>query len=141
MRAQRAAASRSGIAEWTPKTARLVARGAHDAALRPGPPPPTIDRLAAQLGPVALLDGREERVEVDVEDRPVDRRLEAHLRMIAPPSTDFDRMFESSDRRHAVVRSPSSSYAATGTDLPFNSACPAAGTRRRRRSSRTSARR
>ena len=56
---------------------RLVARGAHDAALV-GPAATDDHGLAAELGPIALLDGREERVEVDVEDRPVDRRLEAH---------------------------------------------------------------
>ena len=33
-------------------------------------PPPDDDRAAAQLRAVALLDGGEERVEVDVQDRP-----------------------------------------------------------------------
>ena len=49
--------------------ARLVARRRHDpAAARVAADD---DRLAAQLRAVALLDGREERVEVDVEDRPL----------------------------------------------------------------------
>ena len=57
-----------GIAERTPNVARLVAGGGDDAALvgiaADG------DRLAAQLRVVALLDGRVERVHVDVEDAP-----------------------------------------------------------------------
>ena len=53
-----------------PEPPRLVAGRRHDAALV-GPAAPDDDRPAAQLRVVALLDGREERVEVDVEDRPV----------------------------------------------------------------------
>src|SRR4029079_5981384 len=74
---------------------RLVARGADNAALVWAAT--THDHgLAAKLRPIALLDGGEERVEVDVKDRPVDRRLGAHPGIIAPPSTDFDRMFDGS---------------------------------------------
>ena len=62
---------------------RLVGRGADDAAIV-GPAAADDDRLAAQLGPVALLDGREERVEIDVEDRP--ERRDRHPPIIAPPS-------------------------------------------------------
>src|SRR4029079_17346527 len=57
----------------------LVARGADNAALVWAAT--THDHgLAAKLRPIALLDGGEERVEVDVKDRPVDRRLGAHTR-------------------------------------------------------------
>jgi hypothetical protein len=49
----------------------------HPAGLRVAPDD---DRPAAQLGPVALLHRREERVEVDVEDR----GARAHAPMIAP---------------------------------------------------------
>ena len=55
-----------GMAERTPKRARLVARGADDA--------PALgraahgDRAAARARVVALLDGRVERVHVDVQD-------------------------------------------------------------------------
>ena len=51
---------------------RLVAGGEHDAA-------PDDHGPAAELGVVALLDGREERVEVGVQDR----RLRAHEHMFA----------------------------------------------------------
>ena len=52
-----------------PELPRLVRGRAHDpAVVRPAHP--DRDRPAAQLRVVALLDRREERVEVDVEDRP-----------------------------------------------------------------------
>ena len=63
------------------EAARLVAGGRHDAALV-RPAPAHDHRLAAQLGAIALLDRREERVEVDVEDGPGLHRR--HI--IAPPS-------------------------------------------------------
>ncbi len=60
-------AVRSGIAERTPKR-----RASYEAALTDTtivrPAAADDDRLAAQLGPVALLDRGEERVEVDVQD-------------------------------------------------------------------------
>ena len=49
---------------------RLVARGRDDAARVLAAGAADDDRPAAQLRPVALLDRGEERVEVDVEDRP-----------------------------------------------------------------------
>ena len=72
---QRASAVRRGIAEWTPNAPRLVGRRADDSARRRRPAADD-HRLAAQLRPVALLDRREERIEVDVEDR----RLGHHRR-------------------------------------------------------------
>ena len=54
--------------------ARLVRRGADDAAIV-RPAAADDDRLAAQRRVVALLDRGEERVEVDVQDRPARRRL------------------------------------------------------------------
>ena len=59
--------------------ARLVRRRRDDAALV-GSAAADDDRASAQLRPVALLDGREERVEVDVEDYPL-----AHARDSRPP--------------------------------------------------------
>ena len=55
-----------GIAERTPKTARLVARGADHAPVAEAADD---DRPAAQARVVELLDRGEERVEVDVQDR------------------------------------------------------------------------
>ena len=70
--------------------ARLVARRRDDAAARPDRRPDD-DRPAAQLGAVALLDGREERVEVDVEDRPVGHGRYHRPAVEAPTSTVPDR--------------------------------------------------
>ena len=64
--------------------ARLVARRADDAALV-RPAAADDDRLAAQLRPVALLDRREERVEVDVEDRPRGLHRRASSRAVRGP--------------------------------------------------------
>ena len=58
---------RSGIAERTPKR-----RASYEAALttpRSSGGTTDDDRSAAQLGVVPLLDGSEERVEIDVQDR------------------------------------------------------------------------
>ncbi len=51
----------------------LVRRRRHDPAVA-GTPAPDHDRTAAELGVVALLDRREEGVEVDVEDRSLGHR-------------------------------------------------------------------
>jgi hypothetical protein len=63
------------------ESARLVARGADDAAIA-GPAPTDDDRLAEELRAIALLDRREERVEIDVQDGPL-----VHRAIIARPAS------------------------------------------------------
>ena len=58
--------------------ARFVARGSHDAALGRTA---YRYRLAAELRIVALLDGRVERIHVDVDDLAMRRRRDAPLRV------------------------------------------------------------
>ena len=60
------------MAEWMPNSARLVARGRDDA---PVAEPADDDRPAPQRRVRELLDRREERVEVHVQDR---RRRACH---------------------------------------------------------------
>src|SRR2546423_10644999 len=62
-----------------PERSRLVAGRADPAAVVRSATADD-DRLATELGMVALLDGGEERVEVDVEDRAL-----GHAAIIAPP--------------------------------------------------------
>ena len=68
---QRRPASRSDIAEWTPNRPAPRSSRPTTTPRSFGPPPPTMTGLPRSSGSVALLDRREERVEVDVEDRPV----------------------------------------------------------------------
>ena len=64
--------------------ARLVARVPHDA---PVAEPADDHRLAAQRRVVELLDRREERVEVDVQDRRVVAHVDASRRCVATRTT------------------------------------------------------
>jgi hypothetical protein len=64
-----------------PEHARLIARGADDASIV-GSAAADDHRLAAELRSIALLDGREERVQIDVEDG--SRRRLGHLSIFAP---------------------------------------------------------
>jgi hypothetical protein len=58
----------------------LVARRAHDSPVR-GTAAPDHDRLAPELRAIALLDGREERVEISVQDHAA-----GHAPIIRPTS-------------------------------------------------------
>ena len=68
-----------------PEDARLVARGRDHAAGVLAPATPDDDRPAAELRPVALLDGGEEGIEIDVQDRSRGHRR-YHRPAVEPPA-------------------------------------------------------
>ena len=137
---QRRRPSRSDIARMDPEPPRLVARGRDDAS-SPGRPADD-DRPAAQLRAVALLDGREERVEVDVEDRPVGHARYHRPAVEAPADGSRAAVTRARRRGWSASPSPSSSRAApVALVWPVLFAMPGLGRRPARRPRPAGARR